>query len=105
MSESPAINRPLLDSERQVLADLAVLEVAKQARCSIELARDVLAEMATKGQLFFTGDAKTVRVVNAAGGCFVEAARDWLAFQAGFGDHDRADDVGGDRHDDDGADS
>jgi hypothetical protein len=83
-SEGTPINRPLFDSERQLLADLAVKEVAKQANCTNREASVVLAKMAVGGQLFFVGDAEKVRVTNHVGGWFVEATREWLSFYSSF---------------------
>ena len=81
-------DRPLHDPERQLLVDLAVRELAAQANCALHEANDALAELARRGELLFVGDAKTVRVENSAGGWLVEAARDWLAWTAGFGGND-----------------
>lgn len=79
------IERPLNDDERQLLADLAVKEVAKQANCTPREASVVLAKMAADGELFFIGDNTSVKVCNSAGGFFVSCARDWLAFESSFG--------------------
>jgi hypothetical protein len=84
MTKGAPIDRPLNDDERQLLAALAVRELAQQAGCSLELARDVLAEQAGKGEILFVGNAETFRVANSAGGWLVEAARDWLAFHASW---------------------
>jgi hypothetical protein len=82
---SAAIERGLLDAERQLLATLATHELASQTHCSIQLARDVLTEKATQGEILFVWDTQTVRVENLAGGWLVECARDWLAWNASFG--------------------
>ncbi len=102
------IARPLDAGEKQLLCDLAVQEVVQKTGCSFNVARDVLRELANKGELLFVGDYTTVKVCNSAGGVFVEAARDWLAFETSFAGRDR-DDVGDDagvhQHDDRGDDA
>jgi hypothetical protein len=84
---SAPIERPLTDEERQLLVNLAVRQLAEQAGCTLGEANDVLAELAARGELLFTGDNESVRVVtNAQGGWLVQAARDWLAFHASWPD-------------------
>lgn len=82
-----AINRPLNDDERRLMCWLAIRVVMDQTGISVQQAADVLDTFTETGKAVLVGDDSEVQLL-VAGQSLVRADRDWLAFQASFGDYD-----------------